>query len=166
MPSGASEIHTIDDMSPLPRYTAKVAKFQEQLDALGDEIENNIPPPPATCVTQPRRPRKEGTIPQTDVCPVTKGHHSCGFKGDCEAGARGAPESAGVCRAGQCLALGPWTHVYDVAARPWLLPGIARHAADPAARKVLDDLMARACAADPAARPTFDAMIAELERHI
>jgi hypothetical protein len=134
------------------KYAAKVAKFQAQLDALGEE-KNNLAPPPSDC-------RKHAD------CPSTKAHHACGVAGDCEAGARGAPESAGLCRAGACVAVGPWTHVFDVASRPWLLPGVVKYAEDSAPRKVLDRVMSKARLADPAKRPTFDAMLAEVERHI
>jgi hypothetical protein len=114
---------------------------------------NNLAPPPSDC-------RKNAD------CPSTKAHHACGVAGDCEAGARGAPESAGLCRAGACVAVGPWTHVFDTASRPWLLPGIVTYAEDSAPRKVLDRVMSKARLADPAKRPTFDAMLAEVERHI
>ena len=133
------------------KYAAKVAKFREQLDKLGEE-KNNLPPPPSAC-------RKD-----TD-CPSTKAHHACGAEGDCEAGARGAPESAGLCRAGACVAVGPWTHVYDIASRPWLLPGVVTYA-ESSSRKVLDRVIAKARLADPSQRPTFDAMLAEVERHM
>jgi hypothetical protein len=134
------------------KYAAKVAKFQAQLDALGEE-KNNLAPPPSDC-------RKHAD------CPSTKAHHACGSGGDCEAGARGAPESAGLCRAGACVAVGPWTHVFDTASRPWLLPGVVKYAEDAASRKVLDRVMSKARLADPEKRPTFDAMLAEVERHI
>lgn len=134
------------------KYAAKVAKFRAQLDALGEE-KNNLPPPPSDCATN------------ADY-PSTKAHHACSVEGDCEAGARGAPESAGLCRAGACVAVGPWTHVFDTASRPWLLPGIVTYAEDASAKKVLDRIMAKARLADPAKRPTFDAMLAEVERHI
>ena len=62
--------------------------------------------------------------------------------------------------------MGPWTHVFDVASRPWLLPGVVKHAEDAASRKVLDRVMSKARLADPEKRPTFDAMLAEVERHI
>jgi len=134
------------------KYAAKVAKFQAQLEALGEE-KNNLPPPPSSC-------RKNAD------CPSTKAHHACGSEGDCEAGARGAPESAGLCRAGACVAVGPWTHVFDTASRPWLLPGVVKYAEDTSARKIIDRVMAKARLADPSQRPTFDAMLAEVERHM
>ena len=133
------------------KYAAKVAKFQEQLEALGEE-KNNLAPPPSDCATNAD-------------CPATKAHHACGSAGDCESGARGAPESAGLCRAGACVAVGPWTHVFDTASRPWLLPGIVKYA-DAASGKILDRVMSKARLADPSQRPTFDAMLAEVERHI
>ena len=134
------------------KYAAKVAKFQEQLEALGEE-KNNLAPPPSDCATNAD-------------CPATKAHHACGSAGDCESGARGAPESAGLCRAGACVAVGPWTHVFDTASRPWLLPGVVKYAEDTAAKKVLDRVMSKARLADPSQRPTFDAMLAEVERHM
>ena len=61
--------------------------------------------------------------------------------------------------------MGPWTHVFDTASRPWLLPGIVKYA-DAASGKILDRVMSKARLADPSQRPTFDAMLAEVERHI
>ena len=60
-------------------------------------------------------------------CPYSKDHkHCCRDPGNCEVGARGAPESKGNCGGdGVCLLLSERTHVYDVANRPWLLPFIA-----------------------------------------
>merc|ERR1719263_2048175 len=129
------EATSAGDGEGIAKYAAKVAKFREQLDALGEE-KNNLPPPPSSCL-------------KNADCPSTKAHHACGVDGDCEAGARGAPESAGLCRAGACVAVGPWTHVFDTASRPWLLPGVVKYAEDPAPRKVLDRVMSKARLADP-----------------
>ena len=76
------------------KYAAKVAKFQAQLDALGEE-KNNLPPPPSS-LSEERGLSLDKSAPRLRRC-----------WGDCEAGARGAPEGAGLCRAGACVAVGP-----------------------------------------------------------
>ena len=115
-------------------------------DALGEE-KNNL-----------RRPLDCGRTPT-----VPRQAHHAAAAGDCEAGAgaRGARALSG----GGCVAVGPG-RTFDIASRPWLLPGVVKYAEQTAAKKVLDRVMSKARLADPAKRPTFDAMLAEVERHI
>ena len=147
---GQGDIYLVDGPSLLRAFPIGEAVYRATSH---HRQKNNLPPPPSDCATNAD-------------CPSTKAHHACGVAGDCEAGARGAPESAGLCRAEACVAVGPWTHVFDTASRPWLLPGVVTYAEETSAKKVLDRVMAKARLADPAKRPTFDAMIAEVERHI
>ena len=67
-------------------------------------------------------------------CPSTCTKHSCAKAGACAKGSAGAPESQGSCYrdgpdgAGHCRKLpltSPHTHVFDVAAKQWLLPFVA-----------------------------------------
>ena len=82
-------------------------------------------------VGRPRRRttsrRRRRTAGRTHRLSLDKSAPRAALLGDCEAGARwarGARASAVLCRAGACVAVGPWTHVFDAASRPWLLPGI------------------------------------------
>ena len=123
-------------------------------------------------------------------CPYSKDHkHCCRDPGNCEAGARGAPESKGKCggdgvclllsertegtrgapeskgecRDGACVLISEKTHVWDVANRPWLLPFIANKATGPE-RDILLTLIRHASAHQPEHRPSFSEMVEHLDR--
>ena len=99
-----------------------------------------------------------------DACPFTRDIHSCKRHGACEPGARGAPESRGTCRRGECMLLSEKTHVFDVANRPWLLPFIAAQASG-ADWDLLVTLIRRAGAENPDDRPSFAELVGLIDRH-
>jgi len=92
-------------------------------------------------------------------CPVGKSGGYCQDQDD--GGPLSAPELT-ECRNGTCAAFDWRVHVYDVAAKSWLLPRIIRMAADRDAAKKLKALAATMTAADPRDRPTFDALLRRL----
>ena len=101
-------------------------------------------------------------------CPAFKENLSCrgepGIHTPCETGAVGAPESRGTCLDGTCLLLSEKTHVFDVANRPWLLPGIAARAEDPAAGDFLRSLIRLANQTRPEDRPSFAELLDRLDQ--
>ena len=116
-------------------------------------------------------PRGKPPEANNDHCAQTPPQHSCvGYStAGCEPGSSAAPEAAGVCEnfdaskdlAGRCVALTYKTHVYDVAAKHWLLPlVIGRSAGDDRAK--LEALSAAMTRPDPDARPSFTELLAAL----
>ena len=99
-------------------------------------------------------------------CPRTHYSHSCSHPDHiCEPGSVGAPEARGKCLAeGKCALLSEKTHVFDVANRPWLLPGIAARAEDSAARDFLRSLIRLASAEAPEDRPSFAELLDRLDQ--
>ena len=98
-------------------------------------------------------------------CPRTHYSHSCSDPDHaCEPGARAAPEAGGKCLAGTCMRLSEKTHVYDVANRPWLLPGIAARVEDPAAGDFLRSLIRLANQTRPEDRPSFAELLDRLDQ--
>ena len=97
-------------------------------------------------------------------CPFAKEHLSCRGAGTCERGARGAPEARGKCLKGTCALLSENTHVWDVANRPWLLPGIAARAEDPVAGGFLRSLISLANQTRPEDRPSFAELLDRLDQ--
>ena len=99
-------------------------------------------------------------------CPRTHYSHSCSDPDHaCEPGARAAPEARGKCLVdGKCALLSEKTHVFDVANRPWLLPGIAARAEDPEARDLLLGLIRLASAEAPEDRPSFAELLDRLDQ--
>ena len=76
----------------------------------------------------------------------------------------GVPEARGKCLAGTCMRLSEKTHVFDVANRPWLLPGIAARAEDPAAGDFLRSLIRLANQTRPEDRPSFAELLDRLDQ--
>jgi len=66
------------------------------------------------------------------------------------------------CEEHECAAFGGAAHVYDLAAKSWLLPRIVELAEDPAAAATLRALSAKMLAEEPADRPTFEELAAEM----
>ena len=98
-------------------------------------------------------------------CPRTHYSHSCSHPDHiCEPGSVGAPEARGKCLAGTCMRLSEKTHVFDVANRPWLLPGIAARAEDPASKTFLRGLIRLASAEAPEDRPSFAELLDRLDQ--
>jgi len=56
------------------------------------------------------------------------------------------------------------THVFDVANRPWLLPGIAARADDPASKTFLRGLIRLANQTRPEDRPSFAELLDRLDQ--
>ena len=93
-------------------------------------------------------------------CARTKPSHACHARADarwrCEPGSTGAPEAAGHCHhGGHCDVLSAKTHVYDLAAKRWLLPRIVDLADDRAVAAALANVSTRMLRHRPADRPTF-----------
>ena len=95
-------------------------------------------------------------------CPHTHYSHSCVNASTCEPGATGAPEAVGKCRDDTCIPLSEKTHVFDVANRPWLLPGIADLATG-AERDLLRSLIRAASAGNPEDRPSFRELVDRID---
>jgi hypothetical protein len=99
-------------------------------------------------------------------CPRTHYSHSCSHPDHiCEPGSLGAPEARGKCLAeGKCALLSEKTHVFDVANRPWLLPGIAARAEDTVAGDFLRSLIRLANQTRPEDRPSFAELLDRLDQ--
>ena len=82
----------------------------------------------------------------------------------CDNDAYAAPELV-ACRAGgTCAPFGAKAHVYDAAAKYWILPRVVALAEDRSAAARLGALLPRMMSEDPRDRPTFSALLEELER--
>ena len=66
------------------------------------------------------------------------------------------------CIANKCAAFDGRVHVWDAAAREWLLPRIAALSASKAAADVLRAMTKRMLEPDPSKRPTFPELLEEL----
>jgi len=94
-------------------------------------------------------------------CPKTPRFHACaGCRSrhcapPCDGNTTAAPEAGGLCRRRRCAPITPSTHVFDAAARAYLLPLCAASAPPGPARRALEALIAAMTAPEPADRPTF-----------
>ena len=66
------------------------------------------------------------------------------------------------CVDGACAPFDWRVHVYDAAAREWILPHIIAVAEDRAAAARLERLLPRMMSEDPRVRPSFSALLREL----
>ena len=73
----------------------------------------------------------------------------------------GAPELS-RCISNRCGAFDGRVHVWDAAAREWLLPRVTALSASEAAADALRGLIARMLAPDPSKRPTFPELLEAL----
>ena len=92
----------------------------------------------------------------------TDRHHSCLGKNlevCCADGSTAAPELSECGRDGRCAPFDGRVHVFDAAARSWILPRIIDRAADRTAAARLANLTTAMLAPDPRDRPTFDALL-------
>ena len=79
----------------------------------------------------------------------------------CAGNFTGAPELS-RCISNRCGAFDGRVHVWDAAAREWLLPRVAALSASKAAADVLRAMIKRMLAPDPSKRPTFPELLEEL----
>ena len=92
----------------------------------------------------------------------TYAYHSCLGKNlevCCADGSTAAPELSECGRDGSCAPFDGRVHVFDAAARSWILPRIIDRAADRTAAARLANLTTAMLAPDPRDRPTFDALL-------
>ena len=154
---------------------------QFTLDARGDVYLVDGPAPnvgPAAAFARRRvnatdpRALEPGAAPR--ACPAgDAGRRACGKRTykwhlkchvGCDNDAYAAPELV-ACRAGgTCAPFGAKAHVYDAAAKYWILPHIVALAEDRSAAARLGALLPRMMSEDPRDRPTFSALLEELER--
>ena len=154
---------------------------QFTLDARGDVYLVDGPAPnvgPAAAFARRRvnatdpRALEPGAAPH--ACPAgDAGRRACGKRTykwhlkchvGCDNDAYAAPELV-ACRAGgTCAPFGAKAHVYDAAAKYWILPRVVALAEDRSAAARLGALLPRMMSEDPRDRPTFSALLEELER--
>ena len=77
--------------------------------------------------------------------------------------ARCPPELRGRCVEALCVPLSDKSQVYDVAARPWLLPLILKLAPDDGTTRALAAIASRMTRPDPDDRPAFSDVLRELD---
>ena len=98
------------------------------------------------------------------MCPSTLDILRCA-KRDCVAGFdKGARETRGWCRRGNCTGLDARAHTYDLATRAWALPLILKEGRfpSPEAKRRLEELIKRMRSEAPEDRPSLSDVLAAL----
>ena len=89
-------------------------------------------------------------------------HSACADAGRATcANSRGAPE-IDACVRGGCKPFDGRVHVFDAAAKSWILPHISEVAEDRAAAAAISNILPRMLERDPEKRATFDDVVAAL----